>query len=345
VLNESACVTSDNTAPELPLRRSRRNAAAPVSGDSKSSAADEFAAAAAALNFTSTQPATRRSIAAQQREVRKHEHKRGSLSTPFRKFAAATASVAAAGAIAAIVVGVVLPFATPATAEAEAASPTTDPTEIVAEQQLQGYVAGSSAESEPLAQVQGYEASTYRNLAAVSGVSTAGAFFENDITADIQYPFAIGTSMSSGFGSRWGRLHEGIDFTPGLGAPIQAIADGVVTEATEAGGAYGVNIRIQHVIDGEVVESHYAHMINGSMTVQVGDKVHVGQVIGQTGNTGRSTGAHTHFEIRYNGVAVDPQPWLEKYAGTHYSKDEVAAQEALETELLGQDFTVFSKSS
>jgi hypothetical protein len=168
VLNESACVTSDNTAPELPLRRSRRNAAAPVSGDSKSSAADEFAAAAAALNFTSTQPATRRSIAAQQREVRKHEHKRGSLSTPFRKFAAATASVAAAGAIAAIVVGVVLPFATPATAEAEAASPTTDPTEIVAEQQLQGYVAGSSAESEPLAQVQGYEASTYRNLAAVS---------------------------------------------------------------------------------------------------------------------------------------------------------------------------------
>jgi hypothetical protein len=203
VLNESACVTSDNTAPELPLRRSRRNAAAPVSGDSKSSAADEFAAAAAALNFTSTQPATRRSIAAQQREVRKHEHKRGSLSTPFRKFAAATASVAAAGAIAAIVVGVVLPFATPATAEAEAASPTTDPTEIVAEQQLQGYVAGSSAESEPLAQVQGYEASTYRNLAAVSGVSTAGAFFENDITADIQYPFAMGTP------ARGHRLHAG----------------------------------------------------------------------------------------------------------------------------------------
>jgi len=343
VLNESACVTSDNTAPELPLRRSRRNAAASVSGDSKSQAADEFAAAAEALNFTSTAPTTRREIAAQQRETRKHEHKRGPLTTPFRKFAAATASVAAAGAIAAIVVGVGLPFAAPATAEIDAAAATAAPEEGAAETQLQGYVAGASAESEPLTQVQGYEASTFRELASVSGVNTAGAFYENDVTADIQYPFAIGTSMSSGFGARWGRMHEGIDFTPGLGAPIQAIADGVVTEATEAGGAYGVNIRIQHVIDGEVVESHYAHMINGSMTVQVGDQVHVGQVIGQTGNTGRSTGAHTHFEIRYNGVAVDPQPWLAEHAGTHYSKDERAAQEALETELLGEDFTDFWK--
>ena len=344
MLDESACVTSDNTAPELPLRRSRRNAATPVSGDSKTAASDEFAAAAEALNFSNAhQPVTRRSISEQQRDVRKSvkASKNKSLGTPFRKFAAATASVAAAGAITAIIVGVALPFVTPATAEAEEAAPTTEVTEVAAEQQLQGYVAGSSAESEPLTQVSGYEASTYQNLAAVAGVNTSGAFFENDVTADIQYPFAIGTSMSSGFGTRWGRQHEGIDFTPGLGAPIQAIADGVVTEATEAGGAYGVSIRIQHVIDGEVVESHYAHMINGSMKVQVGDMVHVGDVIGQTGNTGRSTGAHTHFEIRYNGVAVDPQPWLAQYAGTHYSKEEKTAQEALETELLGQDFTDF----
>ena len=343
MLNESACVTSDNTAPELPLRRSRRNAAAPVSGDSKPQAADEFAAAAAALNFSGNAPVTRKAIAAQQREIRERTHKQKSLNTPFRKFAAATASVAAAGAIAAIVAGVVLPFAAPATAEAEAAQPTADPKATVAAQQLQGYVAGSSAESEPLTQVQGYEASTFRQLTTVSGINSSGAFYQNDITADIQYPFAVGTSMSSGFGARWGRMHEGIDFTPGLGAPIQAIADGVVTEATEAGGAYGVSVRIQHVIDGEVVESHYAHMINGSMTVQVGDQVHVGQVIGQTGNTGRSTGAHTHFEIRYNGVAVDPKPWLAEHAGTHYSKEERAAQEALETELLGADFTDFWK--
>lgn len=344
MLDESACVTSDNTAPELPLRRSRRIAATQVSGDSNSVASDEFAAAAAALNFSNAQqPVTRRSISAQQREVNKtSKAKSKHLGTPFRKFAAATASVAAAGAITAIIVGVALPFVAPATAEAEETAPvTTEATEVAAEQQLQGYVAGSSTESEPLTQVSGYEASTYQNLAAVAGVNTAGAFFSNDVTADIQYPFAIGTSMSSGFGARWGRLHEGIDFTPGLGAPIQAIADGVVTEATEAGGAYGVSVRIQHVIDGEIVESHYAHMINGSMTVQVGDMVHVGDVIGQTGNTGRSTGAHTHFEIRYNGVAVDPQPWLEKYAGTHYSKEEKTAQEALETELLGQDFTDF----
>ena len=345
-------MTSDNTAPELPLRRSRRNVAAPVAGDSKPEqtrrdASDEFAAAAQALNFTSETasqsiaPALRRAAAAQ-RQAEKLERRAHMLNTPFRKFAAATASVAAAGAIAAIVVGVVLPFASPATAESEISAEAPE-AQKVDETQLQGYVAGSSAEATTLDQVTGYEASTYRNLEAVAGINPAGAFYENDITADIQYPFAIGTSMSSGFGGRWGRMHEGIDFTPGLGAPIQAIADGVVTSATEAGGAYGVNIRIEHVIDGKVVESHYAHMINGSMKVQVGDQVHVGQVIGNTGNTGRSTGPHTHFEIRYNGTAVDPAPWLAEHAGTHYSKEERATQEQLETQLLGQDFTDFWK--
>ncbi|MFX7621115.1 M23 family metallopeptidase, partial [Acinetobacter baumannii] len=80
------------------------------------------------------------------------------------------------------------------------------------------------------------------------------------------------------------------------GAPIQAIADGVVRTATEDGGGYGVMIIIDHKIDGQLVSSRYAHMLHGSMQVKQGDVVHVGEVIGHTGNTGRSFGAHTHFE-------------------------------------------------
>ena len=104
-------------------------------------------------------------------------------------------------------------------------------------------------------------------MAETAGIDTAGAFFTNDPTANIQWPFAAGTSMSYGYGMRSGRLHAGIDFTPGSGAPIQAIADGTVRVATESGGGYGVTVSIDHVIDGEVITSHYAHMQYGSLRV------------------------------------------------------------------------------
>nr|WP_240948731.1 M23 family metallopeptidase [Microbacterium sp. CFH 90308] len=114
-------------------------------------------------------------------------------------------------------------------------------------------------------------------------------------------------------------MHEGIDFTPGAGSPIQAIADGTVRVASEAGGAYGVHVIIDHMVDGQLVSSHYAHMQYGSLQVSAGQRVTVGTVLGRTGNTGRSYGAHTHFEILLNGTtAIDPMPWLREHTdGTH----------------------------
>lgn len=117
--------------------------------------------------------------------------------------------------------------------------------------------------------------------------------------------------MTFGVGMRSGRMHQGIDLVPGAGAHIQTIADGVVRVATDNGGAYGVTILIDHEIDGQQVTTRYAHMEYGSRQVQVGDTVRVGQYIGRTGNTGRSFGAHLHFEVLQNGTdAVDPLPWL-----------------------------------
>jgi murein DD-endopeptidase MepM/ murein hydrolase activator NlpD len=107
--------------------------------------------------------------------------------------------------------------------------------------------------------------------------------------------------------------HGGQDFNPGLGAEIQAIADGVVSNSTDSGGSLGVVMMIDHVINGEKITSVYAHMEYDSRRFEVGDVVEVGDVIGNTGSTGMSTGPHLHFEIRIggiNGTKVDPLEWL-----------------------------------
>lgn len=126
----------------------------------------------------------------------------------------------------------------------------------------------------------------------------------------LQYPLLTGTGITSGFGMRGGRMHQGADIFPGYGTPIHAIAAGVVIEAT-SGGDYGNQVTLQHVIDGQVVVSRYAHMAPGTMTVGVGDHVNVGTVLGGVGETGNAQGAHLHFEIHPGGgAAVNPYPWI-----------------------------------
>jgi murein DD-endopeptidase MepM/ murein hydrolase activator NlpD len=196
---------------------------------------------------------------------------------------------------------------------------------------------GDSSTSSSTAQTQTVAASgetaletvkrdSYGAMSAIEAAKALGiqpeATFSNDPNGTIQWPFAVGVHIGSGYGARPGCSigcstdHKGQDFNPGYGAPIQSIADGVVIESTDSGGAFGVKIVIEHVIDGQIVRSLYGHMINGSRTVQVGDPVTVGQVIGQTGNTGRSTGPHLHFEILLGGTEhVDPLAWL--YANTN----------------------------
>lgn len=135
-------------------------------------------------------------------------------------------------------------------------------------------------------------------------------------TGAIQWPFPEGSPISSGFGPRrvancsaCSTFHEGLDFTPGSGTPIHAVADGIVS-LVDLGGALGNHVAIDHVINGQVVQSVYAHMQYGSITVAMGQRVTVGQVIGEVGSTGISTGSHLHLEIHLGGVPVDPYIWL-----------------------------------
>jgi murein DD-endopeptidase MepM/ murein hydrolase activator NlpD len=181
--------------------------------------------------------------------------------------------------------------------------------------QIQAFVTSSDVQNETVAAAQDFSTVSLVDLASEQGIKFSDSVFTNDPDAAIQWPFLVGVSMSSGYGPRWGRMHEGIDFTPGEGAPIQAIADGTVRIATEQGGGYGVTVYIDHVIDGHVITSHYSHMQYGSLKVKAGDTVKVGDIVGNTGNTGHSFGAHLHFEIIVNGKTIDPLPWLRTNAG------------------------------
>jgi murein DD-endopeptidase MepM/ murein hydrolase activator NlpD len=137
----------------------------------------------------------------------------------------------------------------------------------------------------------------------------------------VQWPVPSTTTMSDGFGYRscagCSADHKGIDLTPGVGYPIEAVADGVVTEALSDVDGLGVHVIIRHVIDGQVFSSLYAHMLVGSLTLQVGDVVTRGEVVGNVGDTGSSTGPHLHFGIlRSDNIEIDPEAWLHAHANS-----------------------------
>lgn len=116
--------------------------------------------------------------------------------------------------------------------------------------------------------------------------------------------------FSSGFGVRsdpfLGRpaMHTGLDFRASTGDPVRATAAGKVAAAGNQGG-YGRMIEIDH---GNGLSTRYGHL--SVIGVKVGDQIKIGQVIGEVGSTGRSTGPHLHYETRIDGEAVDPQKFL-----------------------------------
>jgi murein DD-endopeptidase MepM/ murein hydrolase activator NlpD len=135
-------------------------------------------------------------------------------------------------------------------------------------------------------------------------------------TGAVRWPFPYVVPISSGFGSRvapcrgCSSMHMGIDFVPGAGTPIYAIADGVVREHKVETWGLGNSVVISHTIGGKAVDSVYAHMQAGSVVVEAGQEIKVGDLIGLVGSTGTSTGSHLHFEIHLDGVQVDPFAWL-----------------------------------
>ncbi len=114
--------------------------------------------------------------------------------------------------------------------------------------------------------------------------------------------------LTSGYGSRWGRMHRGIDIAAPVGTPIMAAAPGVIITAGWNDGGYGNLVEIQHP-DGSV--TLYAH--NDRVLVREGQEVAQGEQVSEMGTTGFSTGPHLHFEIHPTGQgAVNPIAMLPK---------------------------------
>ena len=130
------------------------------------------------------------------------------------------------------------------------------------------------------------------------------------VAIPVRKPVAGEIDMTSPFGVRndpfLGRpaMHTGIDLRGSTGEPVHVTAAGKVTIAGWDGG-YGRMVEVNH---GNGLATRYGHL--SAIEVKVGQTVHIGQVIGRIGTTGRSTGPHLHYEARVNGDAVDPRKFL-----------------------------------
>lgn len=113
-------------------------------------------------------------------------------------------------------------------------------------------------------------------------------------------------TLTSRFGKRWGKMHEGIDLGARIGTAIKA-ADGGTVKFAGYNGNYGYMVEIDH---GGGFTTRYAHC--SKLYVKKGDKVYKDQTIALVGNTGNSTGPHLHFEVRKHGVAQNPYNYIGK---------------------------------
>lgn len=116
----------------------------------------------------------------------------------------------------------------------------------------------------------------------------------------------VNTRITSYFGQRWDKMHEGIDYAASLSTNVKAAKAGRVIYSGWAKG-YGKTVIIKHR---RGIKTLYAH--NSKLLVHKGEKVYRGTVIAKSGNTGRSTGPHLHFEVQINGKPVNPLNYLHK---------------------------------
>ena len=205
-----------------------------------------------------------------------------------------------AGAIGAAVVGV------PGSPQAPA-----EPTSVLGAQMelatgdevMEAMPMAAITEAEAQARLQEVAASRAERAAAEAAAAEAAAEAARPKTV---LPVS-GARFTSGFGSRWGTFHYGIDLAAPIGTPEYAAADGVVVRAGAASG-FGLAVYVLHE-NGDVTV--YGHM--EEILVEPGQYVEAGETIALLGNRGQSTGPHLHFEVHQGGMdgrRIDPVDWL-----------------------------------
>lgn len=167
---------------------------------------------------------------------------------------------------------------------------------------------GDVSETSPLGQGDAAFASLFSSMERLDGSAKSAAYIPSGRPVEK-------LSLTSNFGVRsdpfngGARMHKGIDIPGPIGTPIRATADGIVSRSGWASG-YGNLVQISH---GSGMETRYGHM--SKLLVAANSFVKRGQIIGLMGSTGRSTGSHLHYEVRVEGAAVNPLPFV---AGPDY---------------------------
>jgi murein DD-endopeptidase MepM/ murein hydrolase activator NlpD len=153
---------------------------------------------------------------------------------------------------------------------------------------------------EDLEQMQAASAAIAARIQASQGSSSGGSSGSGISSSGFIWP--VNGVVTSGFGMRWGQMHEGIDIAAPCGTAIRAAASGSIIFAGWMDG-YGNIVVIDH---GNGLATAYAHQ----SAIYAGGGVSQGETIGAVGSTGHSTGCHLHFEVRVNGSPVDPMGYL-----------------------------------
>jgi murein DD-endopeptidase MepM/ murein hydrolase activator NlpD len=158
---------------------------------------------------------------------------------------------------------------------------------------------------EPMSPSAGHPAA--QRLAAPAPMAYSAAATGAPSSGDAALPLPVAAPLSSGFGWRGdpfhgaNRFHAGVDIAAAYGRQVPAVEAGQVVFAGVQGG-YGNTVLIEHPGG---IQTRYAHL--SSLDVEAGEQVAAGTVIGRVGSSGRSTGAHLHFEVLQAGQPVDPQ--------------------------------------
>ncbi len=161
------------------------------------------------------------------------------------------------------------------------------------------------SKAEYLHEVAGLQAASAALASRIRSAQSSYSYAPGDTTPSAAgFIWPVNGPVTSPFGWRWGRMHEGIDIGIGYGTPIHAAASGRVVYAGWMSG-YGNLVAIDH---GRGISTAYGHQ--SSIAVSLGQIVSQGQTIGYVGCTGHCFGPHLHFEVRINGAPVDPLGYL-----------------------------------
>jgi len=199
-------------------------------------------------------------------------------------------------AFAAVAAGIMTIAATPAIANSSAAAVDID--ETLRQSQADNMTSGDARFHQLFASWEALDSTGPTGPAPVSGVSIPS-----------RMPLD-GSRLTSDYGMRnhpvlgGRRSHKGVDLAAPTGTPVYATADGIVGRA-DWFSSYGLYVQIEH---GASLETRYAHM--SRLAVAEGERVSKGDIIGYVGSTGRSTGPHLHYEVRIDGDAVNPIPYM-----------------------------------